>query len=112
MSLDTPNGAPPMNSPILVRVVGKNEATVAHSAIALVPGFTKSPSGRLLSAQTVEPLEALAGVLEDAVRYYQLVRRPSLAKAAVAVRERVIDQITANGGTIPRCRKGGCVIAP
>lgn len=99
-----------MNSPILVRVVGKNEATVASEAVVLVPGVWYLDG--LLDSQTVEPLEALAGVLEDAVRYYQLVRRPSLAKAAVAVRERVIDQITANGGTIPRCQKGGRVIAP
>jgi hypothetical protein len=89
---------------ILISLATKNEVTVACSAIAVVPGFIKWPSGRLLQAQSVGPLEALAGVLEDACRYYQLVRRPSLVKAAVALRERVIDQITANGGTIPRCR--------
>jgi hypothetical protein len=91
-----------MNNPILVRVVGKNEQAVASEAVVNVPGVWYLDG--LLDAESAEPLEALAGVLEDADRYYQAVRRPGLSRAAAALRERVIDQITANGGTIPRCR--------
>jgi hypothetical protein len=39
---------------ILITLATKNEVTVACSAIAVVPGFTKSPSGRLIVAQGVE----------------------------------------------------------
>lgn len=87
-----------------IRLETKNEELVAAEAVVNVTGAWQL--GDLIDAVTVGSLQELAVVLEDADRYYRAVRKPSLAKAACAVRERVIDQIVAAGGSVPKARVG------
>lgn len=87
-----------------IRLETRNEELVAVEAVASVAGA--GCVGDLIDADTVEALQELAVVLEDADRYYRAVRRPSLAKASCAVRGRVIDQIVAAGGSVPKARVG------